>query len=156
MDINLTSGKGTGPTPLAAYDAALFEAGFEHNIIYLSSIIPEGCKVIKGGPGYKVPGTYGDRVYAVVAHHQTDKPNTEVWAGLGWVQDKATGKGLFVEHHADSKEAIEQDIAQSLTRLIEIREREYGPIQMLVEGITCIDQPVSTIVAAIFKSEPWN
>src|SRR3989344_3563192 len=112
MDIYLVSGKGQGPTELSAYDDALLKAGIEHNIIYLSSIIPAGAKIVKK-QGVKLPGEYGDRLYAVVSHNSASAKNSEAWAGLGWVQDAKTGAGLFVEHHANSESAIRNDITQS-------------------------------------------
>jgi arginine decarboxylase len=40
MRIYVTTGKGEGPTPLAAFDAALIDAGIpNYNLIYLSSVI---------------------------------------------------------------------------------------------------------------------
>ena len=41
MTITLSTGTGEGPTPLAAFDAALVDAGVaDHNLICLSSVIP--------------------------------------------------------------------------------------------------------------------
>src|SRR3990167_6844431 len=154
MEIYLVSGKGSGPTELSAYDDALLKAGIEHNIIYLSSIIQAGAKIVKK-QGVKLPGEYGDRLYAVVSHNSTSTKNSEAWAGLGCVQDAKTGAGLFVEHHASNEATIRKDIAQSLERLMEVRNRKFGPIQMLVEGVAYDGQPASAIVAAVFKAESW-
>ena len=41
MQIHLASGVGSGPTELAAFDAALAAAGVaNYNLLYLSSVIP--------------------------------------------------------------------------------------------------------------------
>ena len=41
MKIRLSSGRGEGPTPLAAFDAALLDAGVSnYNLLPLSSVIP--------------------------------------------------------------------------------------------------------------------
>jgi arginine decarboxylase len=41
MQIHVSSGRGEGPTPLAAFDAALRDAGVSnYNLIALSSVIP--------------------------------------------------------------------------------------------------------------------
>ncbi len=47
MKIYISSGRGTGPTSLSAFDAALNEAGVaNYNLIRLSSIIPPDSKII--------------------------------------------------------------------------------------------------------------
>ena len=47
MKIIVTSGTGEGPTSLAAFDAALLDAGVaNYNLICLSSIIPPGSMTI--------------------------------------------------------------------------------------------------------------
>ena len=44
MRIKITSAVGSGPTTLAAFDAALQKAGIEnYNLIPLSSVIPTGA-----------------------------------------------------------------------------------------------------------------
>ncbi len=155
MEIHVVKGTGTGPTDLAAYDSALYAAGIEHNLIYLSSIIPAGATVVTDPALVKVPGEYGDRLYAVVAT-QTSKASGEgAWAGLGWVQSKEGSEGLFVEHHGTSKEEVEDDIKNSLKGLIDIRDQSFGPIEMVVDGIVCNGATASVIVAAIFKAESW-
>ena len=46
MKITVTSGTGEGPTALAAFDAALLNAGVaNYNLIYLSSAIPNGGSI---------------------------------------------------------------------------------------------------------------
>ena len=46
MKISITYGKGSGKTELAAFDAALWNAGIaDYNLIILSSIIPPNSKV---------------------------------------------------------------------------------------------------------------
>jgi hypothetical protein len=43
-----------------------------------------------------------------MAEMRVDTPNIEAWAGIGWVQDKETGKGLFVEHEGNSQHTVEE------------------------------------------------
>jgi hypothetical protein len=46
LRIRLCSGSGEGPTPLAAFDAALMDAGVaDHNLLCLSSVIPPNAIV---------------------------------------------------------------------------------------------------------------
>ena len=95
MIIQITSGTGLGPTKLAAFDAALTASGTaNYNLIRLSSIIPPNSQVeALTGPVSKSLGSWGDRLYVVMADMRVDTPNVEAWAGIGWVQDAKTGAG---------------------------------------------------------------
>jgi pyruvoyl-dependent arginine decarboxylase len=62
MKIKIASGVGTGPTTLAAFDAALNHAGVaNYNIIKLSSVIPPKTtiEVKNTGKLTKLPGGWG-------------------------------------------------------------------------------------------------
>src|SRR5579884_3429211 len=116
MKIYLSTGLGNGPTKLAAFDAALSDAGVaNYNLLRLSSVIPPKADIKEfpdGLPADLRPGEWGDRLYVVMAEKRVDTPNVEAWAGIGWVQDKETGKGLFVEHEGESEKAVRRDITQ--------------------------------------------
>lgn len=59
LDICLSSGTGEGPTPLAAFDAALPDAGVaNYNLLCLSSVIPRTRAFIGRGtvPGRSTTG----------------------------------------------------------------------------------------------------
>jgi arginine decarboxylase len=82
MNIHLVSGIGSGPTTLAAFDAALNDAGIaNYNILRLSSVIPPATKLIDHNddaiPVEEMPGNWGDRLYVVMAEQRTATPNTE-------------------------------------------------------------------------------
>jgi len=158
MIIQIAAGTGSGPTKLAAFDAALQAAGTaNYNLIRLSSIIPPGSKIdVVDGPITRQGGSWGDRLYVVMAEFRVDTPNVEAWAGIGWVQDKKTGKGLFVEHEGASELAVRRDITQSLESLIATRGMEFEPIQMKVVGLTCVHAPVCALVVATFQSASWK
>lgn len=157
MDIHVASGIGTGPTKMAAFDSALNKSGVaNYNLIRLSSVIPADSKVINHKQSIpKLSGKWGDRLYVVLAEIRVDTPNVEAWAGIGWVQDDKTGKGLFVEHEGLSKQAVEKDIEQSLTALMETRGVNFGAIRMKVIGTTCEHQPVCALVIAVFQATNW-
>src|SRR3990167_8246372 len=123
MKIAVASGIGTGPTKLAAFDAALNAAGVaNYNLIRLSSIIPPKSKItVSRGPIKTQPGQWGDRLYVVMAEIRIDTPNAEAWAGIGWVQDKKTGKGMFVEHDGKNEATVKRDIRSSLEALAATR-----------------------------------
>ena len=157
MEIQISSGLGTGPTNLAAFDSALNHAGVSNfNLIKLSSVIPPLSKLKVVKPPIKHHGTeWGDKLYVVMAEQRVDTPNTEAWAGIGWVQDKKTGKGLFVEHEGLSEKKVRDDIKQSLLALMATRNVVFGEIQMKVVGRSCKHEPVCALVIAVYGSEGW-
>ena len=161
MQIHLSSGIGTGPTKLSAFDAALNHAGVANfNLIRLSSVIPPKSELIVHEDSILLtkflPGGWGDRLYLVMAEARVDTPNAEAWAGIGWVQDKKTGKGLFVEHDGNSEKAVRRDIHQSLEALMATRNVNFGEINTYVVGRTCTHLPVCALVVAVYQSSDWN
>lgn len=161
MLIHVTSGIGKAPTKLSAFDAALSHSGIaNYNLIYLSSVIPENAKIkihdSKGIPRNEMPGKWGDRLYVVMAEKRINTANAEAWAGIGWVQDKKTGKGLFVEHTGSSKGEVKRDIEQTIEALMATRNVNFGKIQMKIVGATCTHHPLSVLVAAVFQSSDWQ
>lgn len=158
MIIKVAHGIGTGPTKLAAFDAALNHAGVANfNLIKLSSVIPPETDIqVSDKPLSGLPGDWGDRLYVVMAEERVDRPNAEAWAGIGWVQEKESGKGLFVEHEGHSEKSVREDITQSLEALMATRNVNFGEIQMEVVGRTCKHQPVCAMVVAVFQASDWE
>ncbi|HSX31988.1 MAG TPA: pyruvoyl-dependent arginine decarboxylase [Candidatus Saccharimonadales bacterium] len=159
MQIHVGTGIGTGPTTLAAFDSALNDVGIaNYNLLRLSSVIPPKTDIVVHDDriSRKLPGTWGDRLYVVMAEMRVDKPNEEAWAGIGWVQDKEGGHGLFVEHEGHSEEAVRRDIRQSLEALMATRNIDLGPIHMKVVGRICTHQPVCAMVAAVYQASDWD
>jgi arginine decarboxylase len=157
MNIQLASGTGKGHTKLAAFDAALHEAGVaNYNLIKLSSIIPPDSKITRVKPIATQPGKWGDRLYVVTADMRVDTPNSEAWAGIGWVQDQATGRGLFVEHEGANESTVRRDIKASLEALQGIRSVDFGDMHMEVVGRTCTHDPVCALVIAVFQASDWE
>ena len=156
----MAAGSGTGPTSLSAFDAALHEAGVaNYNLIRLSSIIPPDSTIILQNsniPSDVMPGNWGDRLYVVMAEQRVDTPNAEAWAGIGWVQEQKTGRGLFVEHEGNSETTVRKNITQSLEALTATRQVNFGPISMKVIGQTCTQHPVCALVLAVFQSSDWQ
>jgi arginine decarboxylase len=103
-----------------------------------------------------MPGTWGDRLYVVMAEERTDTPGQEVWAGVGWVQDSETGKGLFVEHEGHSESQVRDDIRKTLGALMKTRKVDFGPIHMQVAGRVCTGEPVCAMVVAVYQASDWR
>lgn len=158
MIIKLSTGIGTGPTKLSAFDSALNHAGVANfNLIRLSSVIPPKSQIkVSNTPLKDLPGEWGDRLYVVMAEQRESTPNREAWAGIGWVQDKETGKGLFVEHEGESEKTVREDIRDSLHALMATRNVAFGEIQMKVVGAMCHRDPICALAVAVFDSSPWG
>ncbi|CAN5410054.1 hypothetical protein BH09PAT4_BH09PAT4_01630 [soil metagenome] len=160
LKIHLATGLGSGPTTLSAFDAALDHAGVaNYNLLRLSSVIPPESELVQHEgsiPSEIMPGTWGDRLYVVMAEQRAAVPNTEAWAGIGWVQEKESGKGLFVEHEGSSEKAVRSDIQQSLQALMATRNVDFGEIKMKVVGKTCTHHPVCAMVVAVYQASDWN
>lgn len=157
MKIQVSSGTGKGPTKLAAFDSALNKAGVaNYNLIRLSSIVPPGSEIKVLKKVKDQPGKWGDKLYVVMAETRVDTPNEEAWAGIGWVQDKKTGKGLFVEHEGANETTVRRDIEQSLKALMATRKVDFGQIHMEVTGIMCQHEPVCALVMATFDATGWR
>lgn len=161
MKIHVASSSASASTGIAAFDGALNKIGAANfNLIHLSSIIPPGA-VVKQHDG-KIPsdelqGSWGDKLYVVMAESRALTPNEDSWAGIGWVQDEATGEGLFVEHEGFSEQSVKDDIKDSLDSMTSYRkDHKFGPINMEVCGITCESDPVSALAIAVYQSEGWS
>lgn len=155
MRITLTCGAGEGPTPLAAFDQALLDAGVaNYNLIYLSSVIPAGSR-IERVKFVTPPDEYGYRLYVVMARRDEQIAGKVAWAGLGWTQEAQTGRGLFVELYGSDHDEVEQAIHVSLECMIASRPINYGPPQCEIVGKACAGLPVCAVVLAVYKSDGW-
>jgi len=151
----VTGGSGEAVTELAAFDAALSDAGIANfNLIRLSSVIPAGATVIEKRPDLPLR-EWGWRLYVVLAEQRASRPGDEAWAGIGWIQDPADGRGLFVEHEGGSEQEVEHLIEASLACMRATRDDTFGPTQLVTRGVRCETKPVCALVAAVYASVPW-
>ena len=156
MIILVTSAVGRGPTKLAAFDAALVAAGVaDRNLIYLSSVLPPASCVQPVDRVSDAPGTWGDRLYCVVAQASTAEPGAQVWAGVGWGQDPS-GRGLLVEHDAHDEQTLRGLVEASLDGLCRNRGISLPARGIEVAGAQCVDEPVSALVVAVFEAAAWS
>ncbi|MDP9070033.1 MAG: pyruvoyl-dependent arginine decarboxylase [Actinomycetota bacterium] len=156
--IPVVGGTGYGPTPLAAFDAALRQTGVaNYNLVRLSSVIPAGSAVVDGGAGPTHPdGEWGDRLYVVMAEQRAHRIGEEAWAGVGWVQERASGRGLFVEHEGTDESQVRADIDASLGALCAGRPEPFGPIHSSVHGTRCQGQVACAVVVAVYEASSWS
>lgn len=157
--ITLHKAVGTGKTELSAFDSALLKCGIGNaNLIYLSSVIPPNTDLIfsEESVSFDKAGGWGDRLYVVMAQKRTTKRGSKVAAGIGWVQNEETKKGLFVEHAGDSEEGVIEHIEASLSSMVNDRPNEsFGSINYFTAGAECFDDPVCVMAVAVYKSVRW-
>ena len=150
--IKLVKGKGVGKTPLGAFDNALYNCGIHnHNLIYLSSVIPSGQEV-EIVERFEDSKRWGSKLYVVMAHEENDNV---AQASIGWLYDKESGNGLFVEHNGihsikDNLDALD-DLANtrgikdySKNTLFQVSKKEDG------------EEYVCAMVVAVFEEEDWR
>lgn len=158
LPIRLARATGTGPTALAAFDAALRGAGAANfNLVRLSSVIPPASTVAVLDRPLTPRGEWGDKLFVVYAEWRAEEPGDEAWAGIGWLQDPTTGRGVFVEHEGPTEEGVRSDIAASLEALRAGRPGvALGPQHAVVQGATCRDEPVCALVIAVYEADTWR
>jgi arginine decarboxylase len=157
MKLYVATAVGRGATELAAFDAALVGAGVANfNLVRLSSVIPPNSEVVEVERcPFAQNGTWGDRLYAVYAEQRTRCPGEQVWAGVGWCQDRDTRRGLFVEHEGATERDVREQIAASLGDLQAIRGLDLGPIHTSVVGAMCTSAPTCALVICGYGTATW-
>ncbi len=130
-DIRVVWGTGTGPTPMASYDAALAGAGVEnYNLVAVSSMIPAGASVEAVGTAPDL-GPIGDRLTVVEGRATTAGPG-RVSAALGWTQRPGDGPGLFYEAAGETDpDEVERRVREGLDAGLELRDWETTDTQVV-------------------------
>ena len=124
--VRLSSGTGEGPTALAAFDAALLDAGVAHQ----------------------------DRPrWAVMSQMRQTRPGKQAHAGVGWVQQDAHEPGLFVELHDDERDRLEHDL-QAAVASMRGRNDDSGRVHTAIASRQCTANPVCALVVAVYGGEP--
>ncbi|MDQ3719649.1 MAG: pyruvoyl-dependent arginine decarboxylase [Actinomycetota bacterium] len=155
LEVAVTSGTGEGVTPLAAFDAALESAGIEdYNLIYMSSIIPRGSRVVRGQLE-RGDDHHGHRLYVVIARRMVSEAGHEASAGLGWAQ-RPDGRGVFVEGMGASEHGVHENLEASLASITTRRATDWGEFRFQTATIQCHEHPVCAVVVAAYASESWR
>jgi len=102
-----TKGVGVHKDKLSSFEVALRNAGIEKcNLVYVSSILPPGCKIIPRSMGLKLLEP-GQITYCVMSRNETNEPNRLISASIGFAMPKdASIYGYISEHHAFGEKAI--------------------------------------------------
>jgi arginine decarboxylase len=156
--IRISTGSGTGPTRLAAFDAALFAAGVSgYNLVRLSSVIPPHAVVREVAGPDQVHGGVGDVAYCVYAAAYASTPGEQAWAGLGWVIDSGpTSAGVLVEHSACSESVVRRDLQATIDAMSRMRGYQDRTAGQTVSSAVCVDHPVCAIVVATYGTAEWS
>lgn len=153
--IVMAPGRGHGPTPLAAFDSALLDAGVaNYNLICLSSVIPPGSTVERRR-WHTPPADWGRRLYCVLSQMREDRPGRTAHAGIGWVQDAATGVGLFVELHGEDRAQLDAELRATLASMQRQRGIDFGRAHTEIASASCEGDPVCALVIAVYAAAPW-
>jgi arginine decarboxylase len=155
--IQMSTGVGAGPTPLAAFDAALRQIGVgDFNLIRLSSVIPSGSR-IRHVERVEKEARWGDRLYCVYAEQHSTTPGQGAAAGVGWVlKDDDSGSGLFVEHHGSTEQEVSTQIRSTLGDMTAGRGGGFDAPQMSIATAVCEQQPVCVISLAAYSAGWWG
>ncbi|WP_435062266.1 pyruvoyl-dependent arginine decarboxylase [Halobaculum sp. EA56] len=158
MDIHVVDGVGRGPTELAAYDAALADAGVgDFNLVTVSSVVPASATVraVDTAPDL---GPAGDRLTVVQAHasatpadaHETDR----VVAGLAWAT--GPGPGLFYEATGTDPDAVRETALEGLAAGRDLREWTFEAEETRLASVETDPGAyvAAVVVAAYGESEP--
>lgn len=151
--VRVAAGTATGPTELAAYDAALAAANaHDYNLVDYSSVLPADTdvEVVESLPDLGPPG---NRLYVVQAHATAAGPGT-LAAGVGWAT--GPGPGLFYEASGESDSEVRRRIERGLAAARDLREWTFADEAMRVART---DAPAgeyasAVVLAAFGESEP--
>ncbi|ELZ11049.1 pyruvoyl-dependent arginine decarboxylase [Halovivax asiaticus JCM 14624] len=154
--IRVVWGSATGPTEMAAYDAALVDAGIEnYNLVAVSSVIPAGVPVVAVGTAPDL-GPAGERLTVVEGRARAAGP-TSVSAGLGWVESIDDGPGLFYEAAGEADpDDVERRVREGIGAGADLREWDLGEANVHVEQARAESgaYAAAVVVAAYGESEP--
>ncbi|MCG1004101.1 MULTISPECIES: pyruvoyl-dependent arginine decarboxylase [Halobacterium] len=155
MTIRVVWGTGTAPTEMAAYDAALADAGVHnYNLVTVSSVIPADADVEAVGTAPDL-GPAGNRLTVVEAHANAAGPR-HVSAALAWAESDA-GPGLFYEV-ADTTDAadVEERVRAGIDAGMALRDWSFddAAVRATSTEAEAGEYAAAVVVAAYGDSEP--
>lgn len=153
-------GTGTGPTALAAYDAALGAANLhDYNLVRLSSVIPPSVPVERVETASDL-GPVGGKLDVVEASGTVSGPGTAT-AGLGWTRAGTgnDGLGVFYEAGGETSEAnVRTELLEGLRAARDLRDWGVDPdrAEIQLETVTAPAgvYAAAVVVAAYGEAEP--
>ena len=149
--IRVVWGGATGPTAMAAYDAALAAANVhDYNLVTVSSVIPAGpdLEVVGTAPDL---GPAGNRL-TVVQSRETVAPGSDApaVAGIGWARS-ASGRCIFSEATGGDPGAVRETIESGLAHGRGLRDWEFVASDVLVRETPPDPEAfTTTVVCAVY------
>lgn len=154
--IRVAWGTATGPTAMAAYDAALAEANLhDFNLVTVSSVVPAGADVAVVGTAPDL-GPAGDRLTVVQSRADREPGATEPGvAGLGWARS-ADGPGILYEATGTDPDVVRERIKAGLEHGVDLREWDVADSDVVVREVEPDHTAHATavVLAAFGESEP--
>lgn len=101
-EVFFTHGVGTHRDKLRSFELALRDAGIEkQNLVYVSSILPPGCRIISKTQGLRKLAT-GAITYTVLSQCSSNEPRRLIAASVGCARPtEKRGYGYLSEFHAN-------------------------------------------------------
>ncbi|WP_226022771.1 pyruvoyl-dependent arginine decarboxylase [Halomicrobium salinisoli] len=151
--IRIVWGTATGPTELAAFDAALAEAGVHnYNLVTLSSVIPEGPPIETVGTAPDL-GPVGEELH-VVESSATAAPGERAAAGVGWARSESD-RGIFYEVDGEDPEDVREEVERGLAHGKTLREWEFVDEDVIVRSVAPDEEYAAAVVCAVYgESRP--
>ena len=146
--IRIVWGTASGPTELAAYDAALAAAGVgDYNLVTLSSVLPAepNLEVVGTAPDL---GPVGDEL-RVVQSRADAAPGETAAAGVGWARSES-GRGIFYEVEGEGADAVAAEISDGLAAGKELRDWAFTDEEVLVREVTAEEEFACAVVLATY------
>lgn len=146
--IRVVWGTGTGPTAVAAYDAALVDAGIgAYNLSTVSSVVPAAASVEAVGTAPTL-GEPGDRLTVVEARADAVEAGRAT-AGLGWAV--GPGPGLFYEAGgAFDGAAARREIETGLEAARRLRDWELADVDVRTASVRAGSAHATAVVLAVY------
>lgn len=151
--IRVVWGTDSGPTELAAFDAALAAAGIHnYNLLTLSSVIPAepSIEVVGTAPDL---GPAGEELH-VVESAATAAPGEAAAAGIGWARSESD-RGIFYEVDGEDPEDVRAEIERGLAAGRELRDWTFVEEDVIVRSVEADEEYASAVVCATYgRSRP--
>ncbi len=162
----LTKGVGRHKDRLASFEAALRDAGIEKcNLIYVSSIFPPMCKLIKREEGLQLLKP-GQLTPCVMARYDSNEKNRLIFSSVGFAQPyDHKNYGYVSEHHGSGQTNEEagdyaEDLAATmLATTLDIQfdpEKDWDEREQLYKASGKIIRTTNITQSAEGKKDLWT
>lgn len=119
----------------------------------LSSVIPPTSNLNLSRKPLKYK--HGDKAYVVMAVNISDK-DKKICSGLGWIQEKKSKEGLFVEISGKNRNEVINEIIETLEHMKKLRKKDFGPVNYEIKEADCKQGYNCVVVIALYQIESWN